>query len=73
MATINPRLNITLEPSTTALLTELAKREKRSLSSVAKDLIIEALERHEDMSLSAIAQTREEKPGKIIKHVDAWK
>ena len=50
MRTNNPRINITLEESTAGLLTSLADQEHKSISSLAKELILEALERREDMA-----------------------
>jgi len=51
----------------------LAKQEHTSLSNLAKELVLEALERREDKALSAIAETRDTKKAKRIKHEDAWK
>jgi len=44
-----------------------------SVSSLAKELILEALERSEDMVLSAIAEIRDIENTKRIKYTDAWK
>lgn len=73
MPTLNPRINVTFEPATANLLTQLAHHEHKSVSSLAKELILEALERREDMVLSTLAEVREEKATKRIKHEDAWK
>ncbi len=73
MPTKNPRLNITFEPKTVIILSSLAKQEHKSLSSLAKELVLEALERREDMALSAIASVRDTPHAKTIKHDDAWK
>lgn len=73
MPTKNPRLNITFDPQTAAILANLAKHEHRPIASLAKELIIEALERREDKALSIIAETRDVKRKKIVKHDDAWK
>ncbi|MCK4265212.1 hypothetical protein KAW80_02540 [Candidatus Babeliales bacterium] len=73
MPTKNPRVNITFEEATAAMLSSLAKQEQKSLSSLAKELILEALERREDMVLSSIAKTRDSGKGKKIKHKDVWK
>ena len=77
MPTKNPRLNITFSQDEAELITSLAKQKHKSISYVAKELILEALERHEDMALSAIADAREEdakkKAEKRISHKDAWK
>ncbi|MFA6535116.1 MAG: DUF6290 family protein [Candidatus Babeliales bacterium] len=77
MPTKNPRLNITFSQDEAELITSLAKQKRKSISYIAKELILEALERHEDMALSAIADAREEdakkKAEKRISHKDAWK
>lgn len=73
MPTTNPRVNITFEHATVAILSSLAKQEHKSLSGVAKELVLEALERREDKVLSALAETREKNAKTTIKHDDAWK
>lgn len=73
MPTKNPRVNITFEESIAALLAQLAKDEHKSISSMAKELVIEALERREDMALAALAEVRDIKKVKRIKHKDVWK
>jgi hypothetical protein len=77
MPTKNPRFNITISKAEANLIASLAKQQRKSISSVAKELILEALERHEDMALSALADTREEdakkKAEKRVAHKDAWK
>lgn len=71
--TKNPRINITLEESTASFLASLADHENKSVSSLAKELVLEALERREDMTLSAIAEIRDIPKVKRVKHSDAWK
>lgn len=73
MPTKNPRVNVTFEEATAEFLTELAKQEDKSVSSLVKELIIEALERREDLALSAIAEIRDVQHTKKIGHKDAWK
>lgn len=77
MPTKNPRLNITFDETQANHIASLAKQQGKSISRVAKELILEALERHEDMALSTIADTREEeakrKSQKKISHKNAWK
>jgi hypothetical protein len=73
MSTKNPRINITIEPATETLLSLLAKREQRSVASLATELIVEALERREDMVLSAVAQKRDIEDAETIEHEDVWK
>ena len=73
MPTKNPRVNITFEESTAVLLAKMAREEHKSVSSLAKELILEALERREDMVLSAIATTRDIPKAKKVGHENAWK
>ena len=73
MPTKNPRINITLEESIAGLLAQLAKQEHKSISNIAKDLVLEALERREDLALSALAEARDIVKAKRIKHEDVWK
>jgi hypothetical protein len=73
MPTNNPRINITVEQSVASVLSSLAEHEHKSISSLAKELLLEALERREDITLSAIAKIRDAAKAKRIKHTDAWK
>ena len=77
MPTKNPRLNITINKAEAQLLAMLAKQQQKSVSFIAKELILDALERHEDMGLSVLATGREEeaekKSAKKILHQDVWK
>ena len=73
MPTKNPRINITFEESTAGLLSYLAQQEHKSVSGLARELIMDALERREDMFLSAIAETRDHSGSKKVKHADVWK
>ena len=77
MPTKKPRLNITIDSSEAHLLSLLAKQRNKSVSSVAKELIVEALERCEDMALSTLAEVRlkevDKAKKKTISHKDAWK
>lgn len=68
-----PRINITLERSTVNVLAQYAENEHKSISSIARELVLEALERREDMLLSAIAEVRDIHKAKRVKHSDAWK
>jgi hypothetical protein len=68
-----PKINIIFEEETVGLLSILAKQEHRSIASLARELIIEALDRREDMALSAIAESRDVKHSKVVDHEDAWK
>ena len=73
MPTKNPRINVTFDESVVVLLAQLALHEKKSVSSIAKELILEALERREDMALSKLAEVRDAKKVSKRTHDDVWK
>lgn len=72
MPTKHPRLNITMESPLAAALTQLADRENKSVSSLARELILEALELREDFALSSLALARDKKTARTVVHDDAW-
>ena len=73
MATKKPRINVTFEKDTVIVLISIAKKEHKSVSSLAKELIMEALERREDKVLSDLVKSRDVKKAKTVEHDDAWK
>lgn len=73
MPTENPRIQVLLDHETNGLLTGLAAQQQRSISSTAADLIREALELHEDMTLSKYGDKRFTSTKKWVSHKDAWK
>ncbi|MEQ1663958.1 MAG: DUF6290 family protein [Bdellovibrionales bacterium] len=73
MPTKSPRLNVVLDPELLEMVERISKREDKSLSTVAKELIEDALEKHEDLLLSEIAAKRETASKKTIPHAKAWK
>ena len=77
MSTKNPRLNITVGEAEVSILASLAKQQNKSISLIARELILEALERHEDIALSDLSEAREKeakkKSEKRVSHKDAWK
>ena len=73
MPTKNPRLNVVLTKAVLQALADIAKNEDKSLSVVAQELIVEALDRHEDMLLSGLAMKREQKTRKTVSHEKAWR
>lgn len=73
MATKNPRINVALEKNTAQLLAKLAKQKRRSVSKLAQELILEALERQEDLYFSALADACDTEKKPRIAHKDAWK
>lgn len=73
MPTKNPRLNVVLDNELYEMVEKIAQKEGKSLSVVAKELMEDALEKHEDMLLSEMAMKRESKSKKTISHDKAWK
>ncbi len=75
MPTINPRLNIVLEPKLYFLIVSMAKKHGVSMSLEARDLIKEALELHEDAYWDKEAEKRmkEFKSKKFLSHRQVWK
>lgn len=73
MPTKNPRLNIVLDTELYELVEKISKQEDKSMSAVAKELIEDALEKHEDLLLSEMAMKREAKSKKTVPHDKAWK
>ncbi len=74
MPTKSPRINVVLEEPLYAAIEHLAKRDKVSLSLKVRDLVKEALEFEEDISLSAFAEERDKtfKKKSSLKHDDVW-
>jgi predicted DNA-binding protein len=73
MPTKHPRLNVVLDETLYESLSNLAKQEDKSMSIVAKELIQEAIDKHEDLALSELAMNRERKSKRTVKHDKAWK
>ena len=75
MPTKNPRLNVVLDPHLYKALSLLANKEGISLSLLARDLIKEALERHEDIYWDDAAKKRDKTFSykKALPHKDVWK
>jgi hypothetical protein len=74
MPTKNPRVNIVIEPSLYSVMHDIAVNEGVSLSTVARDLIREAIELREDVALAAFADTRMKTFDKkaALSHEDVW-
>jgi len=73
MPTKNPRLNVVLNADTYETIERIAKAEGKSMSVVAKELMEDAIDKHEDLLLSEIAMKREAKAKKTISHDKAWR
>ncbi len=73
MTTKTPRINITLDAEKLGMLSRIARNSKKSVSSVARDLISDALELSEDLYLSELSETRAKRGKKRLTHADVWK
>ena len=75
MPTKNPRLNVVLEPVVYDGLKKMARRFGVSLSLLARDLIKEALEMHEDIFWQKEARVRDKSFSykKSLSHEELWK
>ncbi len=70
----NPRVNVVLERPLYEALSRLARRDGTSLSLKARDLLRDALETHEDLALSRIAEERERTfdRSRALSHREVW-
>ena len=75
MPTRNPRVNIVVEPPIYSVMHDLAASEGVSMSTLARDLIREALELREDITLAAWATQREKtfSRKRALSHDETWK
>jgi len=73
MPTNNPRIQVTLDEKTNGILATISKEKDLSVSATAANLIKDALEMREDIFLSELAETRDNKDTKWVSHDDAWK
>lgn len=74
MPSKNPRVNVVLEKPLFRNVELLAKRDGVSLSLKVRDLVKEALEIEEDVSLSLFAEKREKTFSRAtaLKHDEVW-
>ena len=75
MPTKNPRVNIVVEPPLYSVMHELATKEGTSMSTIARDLIREAIDLREDVALAAFADTRMKTFDRkaALSHKNVWK
>ena len=75
MPTKNPRVNIVVEPPLYVAMHELATSQGVSMSAIARDLILEAINLREDVALSAFADKRMTTFDReaALAHEDVWK
>lgn len=71
----NPRVNVVVEPPLFSAMREIAAREGVSMSTLARDLIREAIELREDVALADVAETRMRTFARktALSHEDVWK
>ena len=72
MATIKPRINITLPYYTKRVLALVAQRDHVPEATKATHLLELALEIEEDQVWDSIAKRRDTKKTKFISHKNAW-
>jgi predicted DNA-binding protein len=74
MPTKNSRINIVVEPPLYSAMQDLATSEGVSMSTIARDLIREAIDLREDIALAALADTRIKTFDKkeVLTHEDVW-
>jgi hypothetical protein len=74
MPTEHPRVNIVVEPLLYGLMHDIAEAQGLSLSALARDLIREALELREDVSLAGLAEERDHtfNKKKSLSHKQVW-
>lgn len=72
MSSHSPRINIVTNQDLYSSLSALAGLEDKSLSAIAKELIVEALEKREDRYLSEIANLRDKDSVKTKSHKEIW-
>ncbi|MDE0151437.1 MAG: DUF6290 family protein [Bdellovibrionales bacterium] len=69
----NPRLNVVLDKRLYQIVTWLAQKENKSMSEIAKELMEDAIEKHEELLLSQEVMKRESLSKKTIPHDKVWK
>ena len=71
----NPRINVVLEEPLYLQIKLLARKEGISLSTKVRDLIKESLETQEDISLTGIAEDRNQSRNdtNTLSHDEVWK
>lgn len=72
MATIKPRLQISLSRTEDEILSSLAKRDQVPRATKAAQLVREAMELDEDFYLSRLAEERDVPGAKWIPHDEFW-
>lgn len=68
MPTDQPRINAVVEEPIYEAIETLAEKDGVSLSKKTRDLLLDALERVEDVGLEKIIEDRREAPGDFLSH-----
>lgn len=71
MATINPRLNITLSEESLSILSSMSKAEGKSMSAIAREFIENMLEYEDDAYYVKLSESRKNEP--TISHEEVMK
>ena len=71
----NPRINVVLDNALYKHVSMLAEKDNLSLSAEVKNLLLEAIEIHEDVALARFAEEREKTwdDKTALSHEDVWK
>jgi hypothetical protein len=72
MAKRSAQLKISVDVATAEAIVYIAERESKSISTVAKELLREAVERREDMDLADLARQRDALSSGVVEHENAW-
>ena len=71
MATVNPRINVTLSKADLGVISMLAKDQNKSISAIARDLIEEALDLQDAARWIKISEERKNEP--TVSHEEVMK
>ena len=74
MPTAKPRFNVTLETKTAALIKHMARREKKTVASMTRDLLLEGIASMEEIPLLRLAESREKEDAgkKRLSRKELW-
>ena len=72
MPAVSPRINITVPRKIAAELHSKSVKNGVSVSRTALDLLIDAMERDEDLYFSGLADRRETQNKRWLSHAEAW-
>jgi predicted DNA-binding protein len=72
MAGLTKRVNLSLEVDIVKDLEMLAKAGNKSVSTIAKELILKALDLNEDIYLANLAEQLESENPEAISHEEFW-